>query len=1194
MEALNLLKESTLVPQLDLGNRSARMTKIQEKYPGKSINEWQVMVIKDAFLELSEDIRLIFDVEDIATRIWLDGDIIAQLITYFNEINPEIYQTEDCIGWFYHYYVLKIRRGHKTMSSHGSKSPANPYYLSILNTVYTPRWMVQILVDNSLGHWWQDSHPESKIFSESPFFIQKVPIKLDPSSNELLDLKILDPACGSGNFLVYTFTKLIRMYEENYPEWDLCKIIRIILIQNLYGVDINRRPAQLSAIALYILAKNIIKEKAPESLASFKMPPVNIISCDIRIPKDDKNRIIFLQKFKDVHVQKILKDLIDQFNNADQLGSLIDIKSLQKEIDKLKQDQEIKKKTKGSLDKFLTEQYLKGTQYEYSLNLVEVVEDELISDESHNIGLQLFGKQAKNAASLAQILMQKYDVIISNPPFGLSMEITKDKLKKFYPKTYGDLISAFVDQSLRLLKKNGYISMVSDFSFMHLSKFEKFRRDILLNTSYIQYMILLGAGALPDAGNHPLLFIIRKSTLNDNFIGLYRYVNDSFSKSLNPETSIKNINDWAEEEKVPIGWNKIKQIEFLNLPKCIIDLNIADKFIPLLKFFTIYPRLDISQHNKNEKELLSNHKISRAYQGIATGNNDLFVHFWFEVDPNLIRRVELIEELSDVPDSPNIPFVPFSKGGGDKRYYLNNGYILWWNQDAITAVNGNNGVIRNSSLIGRSDIHWSLASSKSRGRFNISQIGLMRDVVSMGIHLLDKRVVNYSLLAYLNSFFGVFFGRLQTKDRKWQAGTVARFPIPLEFIITNSNTLELLAKESYELRRDWDTGYPMSPIFAESLIDKVIDENSSILNIGAPKTRHPFCNEYIPCNSDIAQKINHLIVKNEKITMHKLVEAVEKRFYILIKRLEEIDDEINSIFFTLIDNETSQALKEYYNLFLGNLEWKSEPDIWIKDFLMANLIFLIKSTSKGIAPLNSFKESALGLYDSFINLLTLKFKCDIDDLQSILKELKLLLGKNLKKWIEKDFFFYHCQRFGGRPIIWQFSSRSKSNQENATNIFIDYHQMNENTLPNIRVEYLEPLLNIFEQRKAIGTLPVEDIPKCDEIEKLIKAFITLENGYENIPNPNSITGNRAQNGQGDDKTWGWIFSEAELIIRNGYRPDHFKGVLTNIIPLCLELSDEKKKEFPIEYYSITPKRSLKHLLKKMDSLDQLKNYKITK
>lgn len=1196
MEALDLLKESTLIPQLDLGNRSARMTKIQEKFPGKSITEWQVMVIKDAFLEISEDIKVIFNEEDIATRMWPDGDVIAHLITYFNDVNPEIYKTEDCIGWFYHYYVLKIRKGHKTMSSHGSKSPANPYYLSILNTVYTPRWMVKILVDNSLGHWWQDSHPESKIFSDNSFFIQKVPTKMEPSSNNLLELKIFDPACGSGNFLVYTFIKLVQMYEENYPEWDLCKIIKIILTQNLYGVDINRRPAQLSAIAFYILAKSLIKEKAPESLLTFKMPPVNILSCDIRIPKNDKNRIIFLQKFKDVKVQKVLKDLIEQFDNADQLGSLIDIKSLQTEINKLKQDQEIKHKTKGSIDHFLPEEYLKSRQLDYSLNLMEIVENELIGDESQNIGLQLFGQQAKNAASLAQILMQKYDIIISNPPFGLSMDVTKEKLKKFYPITYGDLISAFVDQSQRLLKKNGYISMVSDFSFMHLPKFEKFRSEILLKKLFIQYLLITGLGALPNARNVPLLFVFRKVGTILEEEGLFRYVEYSSSQQFTSDIYIKEIlkaiqkiNLWDKKDKIPRGWSQINQKEFLNLPRSVIDLSIAEKFKPLLEFFTKHPRLDISQHNKAEKARLPDLEISRAFQGIATGINDLFVRFWYEVKPDQIRKVEMINESSDIPNSHDKPFVPFSKGGGDIRYYLNNGYILWWNKTSIEEMKKQNCRLQNLSLIGKSNLHWSLSSGKPRGRFNISQMGLISDVASMNIHIIDKELDKFTLLAYLNSKYGVFFGRLQTKDRKWQAGNIARFPVPIDFLINKSKLLLKLAKESYELRRDWDASYPMSPLFSESLIDKVIGNNQETLNFAKPKTEHPFCEEYEQCKSDTSKLINKIIVSSEDISIKKLTDAVEQRFKIFTKRLDEIDNEINDILYDLIDDETSRALNDYYTKFIGNLGWSPEPEIWIKDFLMANLMNLIKSTSKGIILLNNFKENELGLYQILINNLSQKLDLNLHKIQPILKELEVILGKDLKSWIAKDFFFFHCQRFGGRPTIWQFSSKSKSNQTNAIVIFIDYHHINENTLPNIRVEYIEPLLKIYEQRKAIGTLPIEDVPKCDELEEFIIAFVALEKGYEKIANPNALTGKNAQKGMGDDKTWEWVFSQAEIIIKKGYIPDHLKGVLINIIPLCIELSDAKKKEFPIEYYSICPKGTLKQVLKKISNLDQLKN-----
>jgi len=1198
IEALDLLKESTLIPQLDLGNRSARMAKIREKYLGKSITESQVMVINDVFLELSEDIRVIFDETNITTNLWPNGDVIAQLINYLNEINPEIYKTEDCIGWFYHYYVLKIRKGHKTMSSHGSKSPANPYYLSILNTVYTPRWMVQILVDNSLGHWWQDLHPKSKVFSESPYFIQKVPIEPKSSAKELLDLKILDPACGSGNFLVYTFIKLIEMYQETYPEWDLCKIIKIILTQNLYGVDINRRPAQLSAIALYILAKRTIKEKSSKSLLKFKMPPVNIISCDIRIPKDDKNRILFLQKFKDVKVQKILKDLIDQFDNADQLGTLIDIKSLQKEINEIKQEQEIKQKKSGSLDKFLPNSFLKSKEKDYSLNLVEIVERELIPNESQNIGLQLFGKQAKNAASLAQILMQKYDIIVSNPPFGLSMDVTKEKLKKFYPHTYRDLISAFIDQSQRLLKLNGYIAMISDFSFLHLPKFEKFRSEIFLKKLFIQYLLITGLGALPDARNVPLLFIVRKSETISEDEGLFRYVEYSSSQQFTSDIYIKDIlnaiqkiNLWNGKDNLPRGWNQINQHNFLNLPRSIIDLSIAEKYNPLLEFFTRYPRVDISQLNKDQRKTLKKQDmITRTFQGIATLKNDIFLRFWFEIPIENIRKFELISNFKELKSYIKNPFVPICKGGGDIRYYLNNGFLMWWNKDAIEEMYKlrKNPHLPNLGKMGKQKLICSLSSGKPRGRFCISQSFLMASsAASCSILLSDLDV--FTIMAYLNSKFIVFFGRLITKDRKWPPGIIGRLPFPLEPIKEIEVDLKKFSRESFELRRDWDTGYPMSPIFSESLIDKVIGMNQTNLNFNKPKTGHPFCNEYEQCKSDKAKEIEQIIVSSEDISINKLLNAVEQRFNLLTNRLDKIDEDINQILYELIDDDTARALDDYYNTYVGNLGWEPVRDIWLRDFLMANLMDIIRITSKGAIPLNSFKEGESGLYNAFLNLISQKFNCDSHTIQPILKELETLLEKELKRWISEDFFFYHCQRFGGRPIIWQFSSRSKSGQENAIDLFVDYHRINENTLPNIRVEYIESLLKILEQRRSIGTLLVEDVPKCDELEELIKAFITLENGYEIIPNPNALTGKNAQKGKGDDKTWGWVFSQAELIIKNGFKPDHFKGVLINIIPLCIELSDTKKKDFPLDYYSICPKGTLKQVLKKINALDQLKN-----
>ena len=340
LEELNLLEESTFIPQSDLGNRSARMAKIQEKFPGETSKEWFICLLQDVFQEISRDIKVLFDETDPALRIWPDGDITEQIIHELNALDSEIYKAEDCIGWFYHYFVLKFRKGHKTMSSHGKKSPKNPYYLSILNTVYTPRWMVRVLLENSLGHWWLKEHPTSKILAESPYFINKIPADIPTSVDKLEKFTILDPACGSGNFLVYAFNLLFQMYREEYPNQTCTAIITTILKRNLFGIDINRRPAQLSGLALYIMAKRLLKEHAPSELVSFEMPNVNIVCCDIRTPPSIEKTLL-LQEVPD-YLKKFIKDVDELFNNADQLGSLIDIRGLKKEYEYLEKE-ELKK-----------------------------------------------------------------------------------------------------------------------------------------------------------------------------------------------------------------------------------------------------------------------------------------------------------------------------------------------------------------------------------------------------------------------------------------------------------------------------------------------------------------------------------------------------------------------------------------------------------------------------------------------------------------------------------------------------------------------------------------------------------------------------------------------------------------------------------------------------------------------------------
>ncbi|MFW9996501.1 MAG: hypothetical protein ACFFD4_30940, partial [Candidatus Odinarchaeota archaeon] len=628
---------------------------------------------------------------------------------------------------------------------------------------------------------------------------------------------------------------------------------------------------------------------------------------------------------------------------------------------------------------------------------------------------------------------------------------------------------------------------------------------------------------------------------------------------------------------------------FLQLPRSVIDLGIDDRSQSLYNSFQEYPRLDISKLKSQEKKEVASLHLANAFFGINTGNNFAFVKYWFEVHPQQIRTAELIEDVSEIGFEKQKPFVPFSKGGGDIQYYLNNVFIIDWTRNSIDDMKKYNGArLLNIGLLGKSQLHWSRISTRSRGRFCISQSNFINDGNSPGIVIIDNDLLSiFSLLCYLNSKIVTFLVHLQTKDRMWQVGNIARVPIPLDFLKEKEDELAALGKESFELRQEWDTGNAYSPVYSESLMDKVISPNSTISNQGMPKTSHPFCNDFNLCMSRVAKKLRSLTIYPKTATLAELLDCLEKRFQLLTNRLYQIDNEIDMILYKLLDDETRNTLDKYTQSVIGKTSFFPERDIWFKDFLMANLIEVIKTTASGIISLDRYRENSEGLYERIINHFCLKFQRDLTTIQPLLKELEGLLGKDFKRWIVEDFFFYHCQRFGGRPIIWQFSSRNKSKMA-AMDIFIDYHKLNENTLATIRIDYVQPLLKSLEQRKETGLLSDGDSYKLGEIEAFLKACLSIEQGYMEIPSPNMLTGNKAQSGKGDDKTYDWVFKESAKIIQKGYKPDLFKGVLVNIIPLCLEVADSKKNSLTINYQYLCPKGTLKYVLKKIGALDQLK------
>ena len=463
----------------------------------------------------------------------------------------------------------------------------------------------------------------------------------------------------------------------------------------------------------------------------------------------------------------------------------------------------------------------------------------------------------------------------------------------------------------------------------------------------------------------------------------------------------------------------------------------------------------------------------------------------------------------------------------------------------------------------------------------------------MGLHIQGDQINKYTLISYLNSKMVTFFGRLLTKKRAWEAGNIARIPIPIEFLNHNEDRLLLLSKESYELRREWDTGYPMSPIFTKTFLEKVVSTETEKMHDINWSSIHPYRSEFSLSQSPTAIKIRSIKLHPKKTKINDMLREVENQFNIMTNRLSEIDVEINSIINSILDKKTQEELDYYYKNHVGKFKFFPEPDIWLRDFIMAIILEIIKNSTTGIFLLEKYLKYAESLYGALLRYFYKIFDKDSLTIQPLIKEFESLLGKELKNWIAYDFFFYHCKRFGGRPIVWQFTSKISSNLA-AMDIFIDYHQLNKNTLSIIRIDYVQPFLKILEQNQEIGLIGENEVYKIKEVEKFLKSFQLAEIGYDVFPSPNLLMGKNDAPGKGHDKTYQWVFSEASKTIQHGYNPDPFMGVLVNIIPLCLDIPNKSKNKVQTDYKFLCPKGTIKHVLKKIQILDQLKQKPVNK
>lgn len=428
---------------------------------------------------LHSSMPFLFERIDDFTELLLPDDLLSKtsIITKLQSaMTHENCKDVEVIGWLYQFYISEKKD--KVFESLKKNKKIIPENIPAATQLFTPHWIVKYLVQNSLGRLWMLNNPDSNLKSEMEYYIPSIETETDFLKVKIPEeIKICDPACGSGHMLTYSFDLLYSIYEEEGYDIDI--IPELILKNNLYGIELDKRAGELSALALVMKAR--LKKK--KSLKNSIQPNI----CTLENIKFEKNEINEYMDVvgRDLFTDKLLTTL-RQFEQSNNYGSLI-------------------------------EPSLKDLNHTKELLLQKDISSNLFLNATHQKVLKVI--------RYVDYLRQKYHVVVANPPYMGSQKMNVN-LSKFATKNYqnskSDLFAMFLERALNMNIKGGIMAMISMQSWMFSSTYEKLRNKIISNFTLLS-MAHIGTKGFDSIGGEVVsttAFIIQNEYIN-NYQGIY-------------------------------------------------------------------------------------------------------------------------------------------------------------------------------------------------------------------------------------------------------------------------------------------------------------------------------------------------------------------------------------------------------------------------------------------------------------------------------------------------------------------------------------------------------------------------------------------------------------------------------------------------------------------------------------------------
>ncbi|UIF86259.1 BREX-1 system adenine-specific DNA-methyltransferase PglX [Cupriavidus sp. UYPR2.512] len=1009
---------------------------------------------------LHQAMPFLFEAIDDATELLLPDNLtktdslIRELVSAIPE---EDWREVEIIGWLYQFYISEKKDQVIGKVVRSEDIPA-------ATQLFTPNWIVQYLVQNSVGRQWLQTYPDSPLRAKMPYYIEPAEqtsevqaqlAAITPDSIDPLSIKVLDPACGSGHILVEAYKVLKEIYtERGFRARD---IPQLILENNLFGLDIDDRAGQLSGFALMMLARE-------DDRRIFSRLAENGFKLNV-LPLQESSHLDFASLWKALN-------LTGDWQRGQSQG-LFDSEQANLGTAGTDPRYQLLKSTLACFSKAKTFGSLIEVPLEDTEPLSELLEQLRQLGSAGDSMQKPAAEQLIPFVQQAWMLASKYDAVIANPPYlsskGMAPEL-KFFAEKRFPKSKADLFAAFIERGFNLLKPNGSNAQVTLQTWMFLSGLSEFREWIICE-SRINSLLHIGYNSFPELNSKIVqcaALISGRKKIEGHF-GVYIDLNKA------PQSSNKRDVFINRNEELN---HTVRQDDFFAVPGSPIAYWISDK---------------LRQTFKSSQSI---EHCAPVRQGFQTGDNDKFLRLWHEVDFSLLALDA--EKKEDVWKN-NRKWVPYNKGGEFRKWFGNNDYVVAFDRENYALLSKLGNCLPSRNLYFKKSITWSALTSSHFGArlspkgFTFSAKGACAFPHSEGEFSLVCSLLNSKVASKCLEFLA------PTLD--FNVGDIRKIPI-----CVSQSSREIIYENFEEIQKisqsDWNS-YETSWLF----------RGSPLLKEGFTRASNAF-NELIKHERDSAIRLKHLEEKNNTL--------LAKDYGLTDEVISDVGDDLITLnsnpayrygrnqdqqsLTMRYQSETLAELVSYaigcimgrYSLDREGLVYAHASNLSFTELVAEGVYKTFPADSDGILPLTDqewFADDATNRFNEFIRTAwgekhrqeNLDFVAESLCLSAIKPKRGESALDCIRRYLSTQLYKDHLKTYKKRPIYWLFSS----GKYKAFECLVYLHRYNEGTLARMRTEYVIPLTaklnsyaNKLEQDIDASTSTAEKKPLEKELDAL--------------------------------------------------------------------------------------------------------------